>query len=122
MRGQALITLIVFVAITISITTGAIIIMGNNILASDKLEQGIISRQLAENGIENALLRLLRNPDYSGETINFDNGNAVINVTKNGNNYIIVSVGTQEKFSRKIQVQTTYNNGILTIISWKEIP
>ena len=119
--GQSLVTLIVFIMIFMSIFTMSITMMAVNSLATDDFQQGIAARQVTESGIENALLRLLRNPDYSGETLAVGNGSVVITVTGDAYNKTIISVGTLGKFQKKIKATIIYND-VITISSWKEEP
>lgn len=118
--GQILVILLVIVVVAIIITSASVVIVYNNTQAAGRFEQGTETYYVAESGLENALLRLLREPNYTGETLNVDNGTAVIQVT--GTNPIIVtSQGTMGNYQRIIQVKAVYNNNILTINSWKEI-
>src|SRR3990167_8570329 len=76
--GQALITLIFFVLIAVVITSGAIIMIAVNSLSVGKFQEGSISYYSAESGIENAILRILRNPSYLGETLTIDDSIVVV--------------------------------------------
>lgn len=116
-KGQAVITLIFFVAISLSIITAMSFIVLNNITAGANVEQGAVAYYAAETGAENALLRLLRDPSYAGETMTVDNSTVEIDV----NAGVITSTATFENSVRIIEVQTVYNNNILTISSWREI-
>ena len=62
MKGQALIALLSFIIIAMTVISAAVIILITNILASGKVEQGTMAYSLAQSGGEDALLRLLRNP------------------------------------------------------------
>lgn len=119
-RGQALITLIFFVLIAITIVSGAIIMIAVNTTTLAKLQEGNISRDVAEAGIENALLRLLRDPNYTGETLIVDSSTVVITVT-GSNPKTITAVGTNGNFKRTVQAKMTYTNGYYTFSGWKEI-
>ena len=119
--GQALITLLFFTVIAITITSAAVIIIMVNSLSGAKLQQGSIAYEIAQTGAENAKLRLLRDPNYTGETLQVGNGNAEITVNKNGSQYTIVSEGTIGNFIRQIQIDATYSNELLTINSQNEI-
>jgi len=121
-QGQSIIILSVFIGIFIAVTTAAIIIISTNSVAADAFQQGISARQVAESGIENAILRLLRSPDYNGETFPVGNGSATVSVTGDPNNKTILSTGTLGNFQRKIEAVIVYTNNKLTISSWKEIP
>ena len=118
--GQALVSLLFFMVIAIMVTSAAVVILANNSLTTSKNEQGTIAFYFAESGIENALLRLMRNPNYSGETLPIGEGNAVIQVTP-GNPIVITSTGINGNSVRKIQAQVAYSNYLLNMVSWKEI-
>jgi len=119
-RGQALVTLLFFVLISLTITTGAIIIIINNSISTSKLMQGETAYYAAESGIENALLRLLRDPDYSGETLTI--GGVTAEVTVSGDNpKTVVAIGKNGNFQRTVQAQMIYSNGYYTFSNWKEI-
>jgi len=121
MKGQALITLLFFTVIAITVTSAAVIIIMTNSLSGAKFQQGEIAYSIAKTGTENAKLRLLRNPDYAGEVLTVGDGEAEVTVTKNGNQYAIVSKGTIGNFMKQIQINATYSNELLTINSQEEI-
>lgn len=120
-RGQALVTLLFFMVMGVTITSAAAVILIANIHAASKVEQGLTAYYIAESGAEEGMLQLLRNPQYAGtETISVDGGVATMSATQ-GNPITILSVGKYNNFIRKVQIQTVYNNGKSTITSWKEI-
>lgn len=116
-KGQIFITLLFFVIIGVTIISAEAIVLFTNILSASSAEQGTNAYYVAESGAEEALLRLLRNPSYIGGVITVGSGNAVVQI--NGN--IITSTGTYASIIKKIQIQTVSNNGVLSIVSWKEI-
>lgn len=120
-KGQALITLLIFVIISVIITSAAVIIIAINTRGAFELEQGTLVYYIAESGAENALLRLLRNPSYTGEVLTVGDGTATILVTVTDPKTITVT-GTVGNFSRKVQVVAGYTDNILTVNSWKEVP
>ncbi len=115
--GQIFITLLFFVIIGVTIISAEAIVLFTNILSASSTEQGINAYYVAESGAEEALLRLLRNPNYTGGTITVGSGNAVVQIS----NGTITSTGTYASNIKKIQVQTVNSNGIVSIVSWKEI-
>lgn len=119
-KGQALVTLLFFVLISLTITSAAIIIIITNSLSASKLEEGNLAYYAAESGVENALLRLLRDPNYSGETLAVGNATAVITIT-GVNPKTVVSVGQNGNFKRKVSAEMTYINGYYTFSNWKEL-
>jgi hypothetical protein len=116
-KGDILVTLLFFMVISIAIITSIVFIVINTLKSGTNFEQGMLAYYAAETGIENALLRMIRNPNYSGETLTLDQGAVLIEV--NGN--VITSTATVTNSIRQIQVETVYNNNILEISSWKEI-
>ena len=118
--GQALITLLFFIIIAITITTTAVVVSLVNALSTSYLDQANSAYYVAEAGAENALIKLLRNPLYTGETMNVDLGTAVISVTGTSP-IIITSSGRIFNSLRKIQVEAVFTNEVLVVNSWKEI-
>ena len=120
-KGQALVSLLFIVLIGFTVITMAVILLYVNSQSASITEQGTYAYYVAESGAEEALLRTLRNPSYVGtqigQPLSISSGSADI-VVSNG---IITSTGKYNGAVRKIQVKTVYNNGILTITSWKEI-
>ncbi len=74
----------------------------------------------AEGGAENAILRLLRNPEYTGESLNIGLGTDTINVTGTTDK-VIVSEGNYNSFTRKVRVNGTFVSNQLNITDWLEI-
>jgi hypothetical protein len=116
-KGQAVVTLLFFMVIAISIITSIVIIVVNSATSGSNVEQGTVAYYSAETGAENALLRLLRDPNYTGETMNVNGATVTITVSSN----TITSTAKYANSIRKVQVQTLYNNNVLSVSSWKEI-
>lgn len=122
--GQALIALIFISAIGIMIASGAIILIYINSQSGLKVQEGNRAYQIAQSGAENALLRLLRNPDYTGDS-NLVIGDGFVDVgisRVSTTNYIATASGRIGDFVRKVQIDAHYNeNYELVIDSRKEI-
>lgn len=118
--GQTLITLLIFMIIAITITTAAIAMSIVNAKTANALQDSSSAFHVAEGGAENAVLRLLRDPNYNGETLDIGEGTASVTVTR-GETLTVTSEGKMNDFVRKVQISTSLSNGLLTILSWKEI-
>jgi hypothetical protein len=118
--GQSLVMLLIFMIIALTITSAAIAMIVINTRTTGKFALGTVAYYAAESGAENAILRLLRNPNYSGETMAVGDGSAVITVS-GVDPKTITSVGVVGDARRTIQVVAGYTNNILTVSSWKEI-
>lgn len=120
--GQMLVALLAFMAMAITLTTAATAITVVNTQTTSKYSLGQEALSLAEAGVENALIRLERDPNYVGpETLTLLNGTATINVS-GALVKTIVSEGQSGQFKRKIQVTAALANNILIVTSWSEIP
>ena len=79
---------------------------------------------LAESGMENALIRLLRNPNYSGEILTLPTGTATIIVSNSGTNKIVTvtaDTGSLLNSSRTIEVVVVEQDGRSVVESWREL-
>ncbi len=83
-------------------------------------QEGLSAYQMAENGAENAMIRILRNPSYTGETINENGGTVLISVSGD-NPKIATSTATVNNHQRKIELRISNSNGVFNVTSWKEI-
>lgn len=120
-HGQTLVLLLIFILVAITIATTSVSILISNAQSIRESSQSMEAYYAAEAGIENAVLQLLRNPEYTGETLYItDSVNAVIVVTKDSQ-YEIISTGTSGIFSRIIQANVNYTNNVLSVTSWKEL-
>ncbi len=118
-RGQALVILLFFMIITITITSAASIVLLTGITASGSFEQGNDALAVSESGIEDALLRSLRNPSYIGETLQIGLDKAVVSVA-GGSSLTATSTATVGNFVRKISVQATKGK-TASVSSWREV-
>jgi len=125
MKGQALVTLLFFMIIATTVTTAAVLVIVVNSMSGAKFQDGAIAYEVAKSGADNAILRLLRDPTYSGETLSVGGGTATITATGSGtvvSPYIATSSGQIGKFIKKVEVKAHYdNNNQLIIDSQKEI-
>lgn len=119
-KGQTLVTVLIFVIIAITLTTGAIAMTVVNSQTASSFDRSNQAYGVAESGAENGVLQLLRNPGYTGETFLVGDDSATINVS-GSNPYTIVSSGRSGGFVRKIEVTADYTGGVLTVLTWKEI-
>lgn len=119
-KGQTLIVLLTYMIIAIVVTTASIALVINSSKGTDKVYQGANSLDIAESGAETAMIKLLRDPNYMGETLTVGSGQAVITITGT-NPKTILSKGTLNNFTRTIQVIVDTSNNTLTATSWKEI-
>lgn len=119
-KGQALTLLLVFAAVGGIVTMAAVILALVHYQLASKFAQADNAYVLAESGAENALLRLLRNPSYSGETMSLDGGTIQVEVSGISPKTII-SEGHSGTLKRTVKVDVALGN-TLSILNWREVP
>lgn len=119
--GQILVALLAFMATAFIITSAATVLVITNIQSASRYGMGEEALQLAESGADNALMRLVRDPAYTGETLTIGAGTVTITVSGSPS-YTITSVGKLDDFRRTVQVTATRSNNAVSITSWSEVP
>jgi len=123
--GQALVTLLIFVATALIVTAAAIAISIINIQSTSQFTQGQQAYDSAEAGAEDAILKLVRNSSFgTSYTLNVGNNLAKITVSPPGqaSSKTIISEGVVNNFRRKIQVVGQFNSdGTFSVVSWNEV-
>jgi hypothetical protein len=122
LHGQAMVTVLFVCIIGMSIMTGAMYGVYNAIGLSSESELGLLARSSAETGIENALIRFIRDPSYTGETMQLGEDLSVIITAGGTPKTTITATGSVGSVTRRIQAIVYYNNGVFTIESWSDIP
>ena len=111
-KGQSLVLLLFFVLMAMTFAVTAILMLVVNSGSITAFESGIEVRQLADSGIENALLRLIRDPFYTGESYVVEDTNIAITVAGSGTKTIIVRASRGE-VQRTVEVLANYTDNIL---------
>ena len=118
-KGQSLVLLLFFVLMAMTFAVTAILMLVVNSGSITAFESGIEVRQLADSGTENALLRLIRDPFYTGESYVVEDTNITITVAGSGTKTIIVRASRGE-VQRTVEVLANYTDNVLRVASWKE--
>lgn len=118
--GQTLVLLLVFMMVAIAITTAATFIIATNSLSATAVSQGLATKQMAEAGAEKALLALVRDPNFKGETFSLDTGS--VTATVSGTTTLTInSTAVNGDYVKRVEVKATYSNNVLTLVSWKDV-
>lgn len=118
--GQMLVVLLVFIIVGIAITTTAVSLVISGSTKASKFQEGLITYNMAESGIENALIRYLRNSNYTGETLTV--GTGTVTITLSGTTTKTITADAKNgNYERKIQAVVTDSGGVMTLTSWQEI-
>lgn len=106
-------------AITIATTSVSVII--TNAQSTAATAQSMEAYYAAEAGVENATLQLLRNPSYTGETLQITSDTTSQIVVENSPSYVVTATGKSGRYTRVIRANLNYTNSILSVVSWTEI-
>jgi hypothetical protein len=119
--GQSLVALLAFMAMALTLTSAVTIVTIANATTTSKYSLGQEALAIAEAGADNAFMRLLRDPNYTGETLTMIGGTATITISGT-NPKTITSYGEIGTFRRTVVVVATRTNNVLTVTSWTETP
>lgn len=117
--GQALVTLLVFTAVAMIVISASVAMIIITSTGSYRFANRQQAHLLAESGVENALMQLLRNPSYSGETLTTTEGTATISMSGT-NPKIIRSSAVVGTVTTVLNVTVADTSGMLDITSWEE--
>ncbi len=116
-----------FLTIVIIGAASLIMAIGSARLGLGELETGLIEirgsevQTLADGCVEEALGQLRKNSSYAGATLNIGSGSCIIGVSGSGSSRTINSTANIGLYTKKIQVQITIINSVVTINSWSEV-
>ena|SRR4030067_331927 len=124
-KGQALIILIVAIAIALLVLTSAILrsIGQAKISARNQLGQKVY--YAAEAGTEYGLIKLMRDPTscIGSDSLNLDLVNVTIIYNVSGTDCVVNSEAVKGNIKKKIEVTASYNpSWIFNYSDWTEIP
>ena len=115
MKGNILITVLVFVSLGLIVAVSAVSVGVVNTYGVSSVEFADESLSLANFGVEYASLKILRNSTYAGETISFTNGSVVIVVSGTMPDRTITSTAMVSDFVREVTASGTFSSNKLTI-------
>lgn len=120
-KGSVSIMLILVVVMLSTITTAAVALAISTTRDTTTHTMGERALSIAESGAENAILRLLRDPSYTGEVdLPIGTGTATIVVTGTTSK-TITSTAVVGDYSRAVQVELSNTGGLLSVSSWQEL-
>ncbi len=117
---MAVLIILAIALLVITITMQNVLVdtyMSFNLKKSDEAYNNAIS------AVEEATLRLIRDPDFSDATLNMNDGNVIIKITgDNPKTVTVISRVNNDKYICKMQATATYDaSGILVINNIEEI-
>ncbi len=118
--GYMLTALLVFLVVIIVVTTTSVLVSVSSLRSETYFDSGSEALAAADSGAENAILRLLRDPTYLGETLQVGNTDVIITVVGSAPQVVTV-VADSGSFERTVEVRLQRVDGMLQVTSWKEL-
>ncbi len=118
-NGQALTSLLIIMFVGLSVISASVGLINTNMSSTANLLEANEALVVAESGAEDALIKILRNPSYTGGTLPVNGGLATISIAST-NPFTFVSQGVVGQHQRSIRVTINNTGGITTVSSWKE--
>ncbi|HUW21413.1 MAG TPA: hypothetical protein VMW41_01965 [Candidatus Bathyarchaeia archaeon] len=119
-KGQALLPLLIVIVIVLTIGTASIELAISNVVINRYFQEGLTGYFTVEAALENAFLRILRNPGYTGENLQINQASCTIEVSGMSPKIVSARCDTGRQI-RKMQAEITYNQGIMTVGNIKEV-
>ncbi len=119
-NGQALLIVILLSAIvlTLSLVTSSLSVA--NLQETIIFKEGIKTYFLTESALENGLLRLLRYPQYSGESLQLEGIPCIIEVTQEP--LKVRAWCDTGKVIRRLETDVSFIDGQMQVSQIKEVP
>jgi hypothetical protein len=118
-NGTALVTFLIFSLIALGVATSLVATIVSSSYGANRIQQSGNILKAAESGVENAIIRILRDPDYTGETMQINEVTVQIQIS--GTNPIdIYSTAVLGSISRKIHASISINDLEYQVISYQE--
>jgi hypothetical protein len=120
LAGHALVTLLVVITASMVMISAAVVLTIATSEASSLVLRSQQTLMVAEAGLEEALMRLLRDPNYTGGTLTLGSSTATITVT-GSNPKTVLAIAETGAISRRVQVLVTEDMGMMVVSEWKEL-
>lgn len=121
-EGSVLLVVMVIMLVASLVIAAAITLILSGSSSTTRVEVAQMAYQAAESGVDEAQLRLLRDPNFTGNVSNIPVGVSTADITVSSAwPKTIDSYGKYGGVIRHIRITATFNSGILTITALKEI-
>jgi len=100
-------------------------LMMNSLISADssfKLRQSTQALATTDSYIQNAIIKIIRDPNYTGETLTLTSGQVIIEVTGDApKNILVKSTNLQNDILRQLSVDVNFaTDGAVSVSNWGE--
>ncbi len=120
-EGQAMVMVMILAVVGISVVTASTAVTIASSQNASSFTKSEIAYSQAEAGIENAIISIIRDNSYSGETLTLGEGTVVVTVSGDLTK-TITAVSTYGAVVRTVEATGTITNTVFAVTSWGEVP
>lgn len=119
-KGQTMVMVVLLTVVVASVASAVVALVTTNALNVMREERGNQALLTAETGVEEGLLRLLRDPNYAGGVLTTAKGSATV-LVEGGAAKTVSSEAVVGGYVRRVEAQVRIEQGRLFIDSWREM-
>lgn len=119
--GHVTVALLIITVVGIVVSTALVGMVAVSALGTYRFQAGSSVIAAAEGGLENAILRLLRDSSYTGETTTISGVPVTIEVSGT-DPLVAVATARSGQFYRAMAAELTIVNGLVSVSDWYELP
>jgi len=112
--------MITFIAIAMAIIPSMVLLNINAGQGTIRAQEGEQALAYAQTGAEDALVRLLRDKNYAGETLVIGSGTVSISVAGNDTLKTVLATGSAGVYRRTVEMIVSQDTGTWVIQSWEQ--
>ncbi len=121
-KGIATLLIIVIIGAAVLIMAFSSSILGlGDLNMAYTAQKGKEAFYIADGCVEEALRRLKIDSLYTGDSLNLGSGSCIISIESAGDSRDILIIGEVDDYQKRLEINATISNGIISINSWEEI-
>ena len=119
-RGQALLPMIILLALIIILGTSLFNLSIGGLLITSYFQEGESILMVTEGALENGLMRILRNPAYVGESLQI--GNVSCTISASGLTPVVMLASCNSgRAIRRLRAEINFTNGRMVVNNIREV-
>jgi hypothetical protein len=119
-RGQALLPVVILMALVVILGTSLFNQSIGGLLVTSYFQEGESTLMATEGAMENGLMRLLRNPAYTGESLQIGNISCTINTSGSAPTIVVANCNSGRTI-RKLRAEVDFTSGLMEVSNLREI-
>lgn len=119
-QGQALLPVLIIMVVVLILGAAVLDLSISGLLVSSYFQEGEATLMATEGALENGLLRILRNPSYSGESLQVGDASCIISIS--GQSPVVMNASCDSgRAIRRLQAEINFVAGEMIVDNILEI-